>query len=406
MRWCCGTAGLPHILARFSTVPTARAARRSVIWAIGLLGLFCLMTIVLGLGAAAVVGSAAVRADNPTGNTAVPLLSAALGGGAGSTGGAALVALTSAVAFAAVLAVVAGLLLVSATSFAHDLYAGAWRRTEKRRVAASRSPVGRTPARCQGQSAAVRREVAVARLAALAIGGLAVVAGLFAQRLNVAFLVGLALAVAASTNLPTLLYSLFWQRFTTRGAVWAIYGGLVAALVLVAFSPVVSGGPDALVGDADFHWFPLENPGLVSIPLGFLAGWLGTVTSRTPPDPDAYAELEVRSLTGAGSVWEPACCRGRRRRCARPWIKPEGLPARSGRCGLGDVRDVHPRRVAGRLPAALRPRGPEAPGRHRPARRGRRCGAPARSTGAWSRYQRCRCPRPCPRRQSRRQGQR
>ncbi|MGA5703485.1 solute symporter family protein [Peterkaempfera bronchialis] len=278
-----GTAGLPHILARFYTVPTARAARRSAVWAIGLVGCFYLMAIVLGLGAAAVVGSAAVRADNPAGNTAVPLLALDLGGGAGSTGGLVLFAVASAVAFATILAVVAGLTLASSASFAHDLYARALRRSDERPVTE-------------------RQEVAMARIAAVAVGALAIAISLYAQRLNVAFLVGLAFAVAASANLPTLLYSLFWRRFTARGAVWAVYGGLIAALVLVAFSPVVSGGPDAIVPGVDFHWFPLENPGLVSIPLGFLAGWLGTVTSRTRADPDRYAELEVRSLTGAGAV--------------------------------------------------------------------------------------------------------
>jgi cation/acetate symporter len=108
--------------------------------------------------------------------------------------------------------------------------------------------------------------------------------------------------VAASANLPALLYSLFWHRFTTRGAVWSVYGGLVPALVLVVLSPVVSGRPDALLPGVDFHLFPLENPGLVSIPLGFFAGWLGTVLSAEPADEGRYAETEVRSLTGAGAV--------------------------------------------------------------------------------------------------------
>ncbi|BFV56958.1 cation acetate symporter [Kitasatospora sp. CMC57] len=278
-----GTAGLPHILSRFYTVPTARAARRSTMWAIGLIGAFYLMAVVLGLGAAALVGSATVRAANPAGNTAVPLLAQVLGGGAGSTGGVLLFALISAIAFATILAVVAGLTLASSAAFAHDLFARAWRREGERQVTE-------------------RQEVRVARIAAVVIGALAIVLSLYAQRLNVAFLVGLAFAVAASANLPTLLYSLFWRRFTTRGAVWSVYGGLVPAVLLVLFSPVVSGAPTAVLPGLDFHWFPLENPGLVSIPLGFLAGWLGTVTSREAADPDRYAELEVRSLTGAGAA--------------------------------------------------------------------------------------------------------
>ncbi|CAM5393361.1 Cation acetate symporter OS=Streptomyces alboniger OX=132473 GN=CP975_26890 PE=3 SV=1 [Streptomyces alboniger] len=274
-----GTAGLPHILSRFYTVPTARAARRSVVWSIGLIGSFYLMTIVLGFGAAAIVGSDAVRGSNAAGNTAVPLLALDLGGGADSTGGTVLFAIVAAIAFATILAVVAGITLASSASVAHDLYASLRRR--------SRKPRG---------------EVAVARIAAAGTGVVAIGLGLLARDLNVAFLVGLAFAVAASANLPVLLYSLFWRNFTTRGAVWSVYGGLLPALVLVVLSPVVSGGPGSLFPGMDFRCFPLENPGLVSIPLGFLAGWFGTVTSREPADEAKHAETEVRSLTGAGAA--------------------------------------------------------------------------------------------------------
>ncbi|MFJ5711895.1 cation acetate symporter [Streptomyces sp. NPDC093105] len=274
-----GTAGLPHILSRFYTVPTARAARRSVVWSIGLIGGFYLMTIVLGFGAAAIIGSAEVRASNASGNTAVPLLALDLGGGAGSTGGTVLFAVVAAVAFATILAVVAGITLASSASVAHDLYASLRRSGGKQ-----------------------YSEVTVARVAAAVIGAAAIGLGLLARDLNVAFLVGLAFAVAASANLPVLLYSLFWRRFTTRGAVWSVYGGLVPAVLLVVFSPVVSGSPEALFPGVDFHVFPLQNPGVVSIPLGFLAGWLGTVTSPEPPDEARHAETEVRALTGAGAA--------------------------------------------------------------------------------------------------------
>ncbi|MBT2511264.1 cation acetate symporter [Streptomyces sp. ISL-98] len=274
-----GTAGLPHILSRFYTVPTARAARRSVVWSIGLIGSFYLMTIVLGFGAAAVVGSDAVRTSNAAGNTAVPLLALDLGGGVGSTGGTVLFAVVAAIAFATILAVVAGITLASSASVAHDLYASLRRRHAK-----------------------PHSEVAVARIAAGGIGAVAIALGLLARDLNVAFLVGLAFAVAASANLPVLLYSLFWRNFTTRGAVWSVYGGLLPAVLLVLLSPVVSGSPEALFPGADFQLFPLQNPGLVSIPLGFLAGWLGTVLSPEPPDAAKHAETEVRSLTGAGAV--------------------------------------------------------------------------------------------------------
>ncbi|MFI2612702.1 cation acetate symporter [Kitasatospora sp. NPDC018619] len=305
-----GTAGLPHILSRFYTVPTARAARRSTMWAIGLVGSFYLMAIVLGLGATALIGSAEVRHANSAGNTAVPLLALVLGGGNGSTGGVVLFALISAIAFATILAVVAGLTLASSAAFAHDVWAGAWRarpgRERERNARGHRRRGERVPASRSAEESvsevSEQQEVVVARIAAAGIGATAIVISLFAQQLNVAFLVGLAFAVAASSNLPVLLYSLFWSRFTARGAVWAVYGGLVPAIVLVFFSPVVSGSAEALFPGLDFHWFPLENPGIVSIPLGFLAGWIGTVTSSEPADPDRFAELEVRALTGAGAA--------------------------------------------------------------------------------------------------------
>ncbi|MFC7218594.1 cation acetate symporter [Streptomyces polyrhachis] len=275
-----GTAGLPHILSRFYTVPTAKSARRSVVWAIGLIGSFYLMTIVLGFGAAAVLGSASVRADSASGNTALPNLSLALGGGAGSTGGTILFAIVAAVAFATILAVVAGITLASSASVAHDLYASLRRRHARQRWS----------------------EVQVARGAAVGIGAVSIALALLARDQNVAFLVGLAFAVAASANLPVLLYSLFWRRFTERGAVWSVVGGLAGALLLVVFSPVVSGGAEAVFSSVDFHFFPLENPGLVSIPFGFLCGWLGTVLSPQPADAARHAETEVRALTGAGAV--------------------------------------------------------------------------------------------------------
>ncbi|WP_103885271.1 solute symporter family protein [Actinacidiphila yanglinensis] len=287
-----GTAGLPHILSRFYTVPTARSARRSVVWAIGLIGAFYLMTIVLGFGAAAMVGSDTVRASNEAGNTAVPLLAEELGGGSGTTGGAVLFAVVGSVAFATILAVVAGITLASSASVAHDLYATV-RRSPRH---AARGEAGNPSGQMEED------EVRVARFSAVGIGAVAIALSLLAQDQNIAFLVGLAFAVAASANLPSLLYSLFWRRFTSKGAVWSIYGGLIPALTLVVLSPVTSGEADSLFPGVDFHVFPLENPGLVSIPLGFLAGWLGTLLTREPADEVAFAETEVRSLTGAGAV--------------------------------------------------------------------------------------------------------
>ncbi|GAA1643208.1 solute symporter family protein [Catellatospora bangladeshensis] len=276
-----GTAGLPHILIRFYTVPNAKAARKSVLWAIGIIGTFYLMTLALGFGAAAMVGSEAITAQDKGGNTAAPQLAQALGEKflGGSTGGAAMLAIIAAVAFATILAVVAGLTLASSSSLAHDIYASVIRKGQV-------SEGG---------------EVRVARISAFAIGAVAIVLAIFAQSLNVAFLVALAFAVAASGNLPAILYSLFWKRFTTAGATAAIYGGLITAVVLVFFSPVVSGSPTAMFPDSDWHFFPLSNPGIISIPVGFLCGWLGTVLSREPADATKYAELEVRALTGHGA---------------------------------------------------------------------------------------------------------
>ncbi len=282
-----GTAGLPHILIRFYTVPNARAARRSVNWAIGLIGSFYLMTLALGFGAAALVGSAAIIAQDKAGNTAAPQLAEALGQDiGGDAGGAVMLAVIAAVAFATILAVVAGLTLASSSSLAHDFYANVIKRGE----------------------ATERSEVNVAKISAFGIGGVAIVLSIFAQSLNVAFLVALAFAVAASANLPVILLSLFWRKFNTTGAVAGIYGGLVSAVVLVFFSPVVSGKVDPVTGASlslfpagtDFHWFPLENPGLVSIPLGFLCAIIGTLVSKERND-RKFAELEVRSLTGAGA---------------------------------------------------------------------------------------------------------
>jgi cation/acetate symporter len=277
-----GTAGLPHVLMRFYTVPSAREARRSVVWAIWIIGIFYLFTLVLGYGAGALVGPAAINAAPGKVNSAAPLLAYELGGTI-------LLGVISAVAFATILAVVAGLTITASASFAHDVYANVIKHGEV-------NPDG---------------EVRVARLTALVIGAVAIVGGIFANGQNIAFLVALAFAIAASANLPTILYSLFWKRFNTRGALWSMYGGLITAITLIAFSPVVSGKPDptnpaknlSMITDpsVDFHWFPLDNPGIVSIPLAFLLGWIGTVASKERSSREKYAEMEVRSLTGAGA---------------------------------------------------------------------------------------------------------
>ncbi|WP_019137256.1 solute symporter family protein [Cellulomonas massiliensis] len=276
-----GTAGLPHVLMRFYTVPTAKEARRSVVWAIWLIGIFYLFTLVLGYGAGALVGPDVIKAAPGGVNSAAPLLAFELGGTV-------LLGIISAVAFATILAVVAGLTITAATSFAHDIYASVIKRGQVK-------PDG---------------EVRVARITVIVIGILAIIGGIFANGQNVAFLVALAFAVAASANLPTILYSLFWKRFNTSGALWSMYGGLISCLVLITFSPVVSGKVDPATGKSlsmirdtsiDFAVIPLENPGLITIPLAFLLGIVGTLLSKEKPHPEKFAEMEVRSLTGAGA---------------------------------------------------------------------------------------------------------
>ncbi|TWF79088.1 cation/acetate symporter [Pseudonocardia hierapolitana] len=270
-----GTAGLPHILMRFYTVPNAKEARRSVVWAIWLIGIFYLFSLVLGYGAAALVPGGAQRiATAPGGtNSAAPLLAYQLGGEF-------MLGVISAIAFATILAVVAGLTITASASFAHDVYANVIKRG----------------------AASPDAEVRVARRTAVLVGVVAVGAGILARNQNVAFLVALAFAVAASANLPTILYSLFWKRFNTTGALCSIYGGLTISVVLIVLSPAVSGGPTSMVPSLDFDVFPLANPGLVSIPASFLLGAIGTFLG--PKDEAAaarQAEMEVRALTGAGS---------------------------------------------------------------------------------------------------------
>ncbi|WP_350348658.1 sodium/solute symporter [Agromyces sp. G08B096] len=269
-----GTAALPHVLMRFYTVPTAKEARKSVVWAIWLIGIFYVFTLVLGYGAAALVGPAVIAAAPGGPNSAAPLLAFELGGPL-------LLGLISAIAFATILAVVAGLTITAAASFAHDIYASVVKKGKPEAGA----------------------EVKVARRTVVIIGVVAIIGGIGANGQNVAFLVALAFAVAASANLPTIVYSLFWKRFTTKGALWSMYGGLISAIVLIVFSPVVSGSETSMLKTEaiDFAFFPLSNPGIVSIPLAFFLGWLGTVLDKGKEDPEKQAEMEVRSLTGVGA---------------------------------------------------------------------------------------------------------
>ena len=266
-----GTAGLPHVLMRFYTVPTAKEARKSVTWAIVLIGSFYLLTLGLGYAAAAFVGPDRILAAPGGANSAAPLLAFELGGSI-------FMALISAVAFATVLAVVAGLAITASASIAHDVYDAVLR---------------------DGQSTEAE-QVRVSRITVVVLGIVAIILGILAMQQNVAFLVSLAFAIAASANLPTILYSLYWKRFNTTGAVASIYTGLISALVLIALSPAVSGSATSMFPNADWAIFPLSSPGLVSIPLGFLAGIIGTYLGKPDNLDQLQAEMEVRSLTGVG----------------------------------------------------------------------------------------------------------
>jgi len=268
-----GAAALPHVLMRFYTVPNAIQARRSVVWAIWAMVLFYLATLIIGYGASAIVGSAAIQSAPGGENSAAPLLAFAIGGTV-------LLAIVAAVAFTTILAVVAGLTLTASASFAHDVYANVIKHGKPKPGA----------------------EVRVARLTAVVIGCLSIVGGIMATGQNVASLVALAFALAASANLPTLLYTLFWRRFNTTGTLFSIYGGLASCLVLIVFSPVFSGASTSIFPSVDFHFFPLSNPGIVSIPLSFLLGFAGTMIGRDEVDPGKSDELEVRSVTGIGAT--------------------------------------------------------------------------------------------------------
>ena len=267
-----GTAGLPHVLMRFYTVPTAKEARRSVVWAIGLIGAFYLFTLILGYGAAALVGPDKILKAPGGQNSAAPLLAFQLGGTI-------LLGIISAVAFATILAVVAGLTITASASFAHDVYASVMK----------------------NHQVTEDEQVRVSRITAVVLGIAAIGLGILANGQNVAFLVALAFAVAASANLPTIVYSLYWKRFNTSGALWSMYGGLISCIVLIVFSPAVSGTKTSMIPGAHFDWFPLANPGIVSIPLAFILGIVGTLVSNDTGDPELNAEMEVRSLTGVGA---------------------------------------------------------------------------------------------------------
>ena len=271
-----GTAGLPHILIRFYTVPDAKTARVSVVWATVIIGIFYIFTTFMGFGAATILKAGSIPAG---GNMAAPLLAQALGGDI-------FFAFIAAVAFATILAVVAGLTISASTSFAHDFYSNVIR---------------------HGKENLPNEEVKVARIAAVVVGIVSILLAIKLQNLNVAFLVGLAFAVAASANLPVIVFSIFWKKFSTVGAVAGLSVGLISSLVLIVVSPSIMGIDPAGTDPTKAHWiqlaplFPLTNPGIVSIPLGFLAAWIGSLIKPEPEAEEKFLEMKVRAHTGLGA---------------------------------------------------------------------------------------------------------
>ncbi|HEY7480077.1 MAG TPA: sodium/solute symporter [Gemmatimonadales bacterium] len=260
-----GTAGLPHILMRFYTVPDARTARSSVFVATGVIGLFYLLTFVLGFGAMVLVGPEAIRAVDAGGNMAAPLLAELLGGTP-------FLGFIAAVAFATILAVVAGLTLSGAAALSHDLWVSVVRRGH----------------------ADPREQLRVARLATLALGVIAVALGITFKGQNVAFMVSLAFAIAASANFPALTLAIFWRGYTTAGAVTSMVAGTVLTLVLIYLSPTLQ--MDILGRES--AWFPLKNPALITIPLSFLGGILVSLLGPERTASDGYVALERRMHVG------------------------------------------------------------------------------------------------------------
>src|SRR5215212_5444819 len=279
-----GTAGLPHILIRFLTVPDARTARSSIITATWIIGLFYLLTPVLGYGAALIVGQDAISNANAAGNLAAPQLAEALGGPI-------FFAFISAVAFATIVAVVAGLVVAASSAFAHDFYSNVIRHG----------------------NASEQEQFRAARFTAVGISVVAILLAIPAANLNVAFLVALAFAVAASANVPVILLTIFWKRFNTTGAVTGMLVGLFSCIILIILSPNVFTGPSpepplTPIIPID-PVIPFKYPAIFSVPLGFLGCYLGTLLGGRGAEREReedlqtdYDEIYVRSLTGISNI--------------------------------------------------------------------------------------------------------
>ncbi|MFF3934736.1 sodium/solute symporter [Streptomyces phaeofaciens] len=278
-----GVACLPHITMRLYSAQDVPAVRRSMSWAVGTVTTFCLLVIIVGTGAAALVGSRSIIAADPHGRTSVLMLSQALGGAHASAGATILYSAVAGMVFITLLSSVAGMTLAAASSLAHDLFAHAARR---------------------GQ-AEPRTEMTVAAWTSVAVGTVAITLATLVQNWDVGVLTTLAICIGASAVAPALTYSLFWRGFTRTGLLATLYGGASCALVLMVFSEAVSGTPSAVFPNADFHWFPMQSTGLVSIPFGYLAGWLGSRLDHGRRAADSresrrlYDEGEARLLAAA-----------------------------------------------------------------------------------------------------------
>src|SRR5699024_3586254 len=265
-----GTAGLSHLLVRFFTVPTAQAARSSVVWGMIIIGAFYLLIGIIGFAAASLVGSDTINEAGGGGNMAAPLLAQVLGGGAGTFGGEIFMDAVSAVAFATIVAVVAGLVITGAGVFAHDIYTNVIK---------------------SGQ-VDQRKQFKVARITAFVIRIISILLGIAMKNFNVAQLVPYSFAIGASSNLPVIIFSIYWKRFNTAGAVASMLTGTIVTVLLIILSPEIMG---------EAALYPLTNPGIVSIPLGFLAGVIVSLLTKPDDNDKLYAEMSVRSHTGLGA---------------------------------------------------------------------------------------------------------
>ncbi|WP_217242416.1 cation acetate symporter [Streptomyces sp. AC555_RSS877] len=273
-----GGGCLPHITMRMYTASSARQVRRSMSWAVSSVVLFVLVITVVGFGATALIGRAAIAQADPQGNTAYLLASRAAFGTDVSTAETLLFTTVTTAIFLTLLASVAGMILACANSLAHDVFA----------------------ARVHEMSE--RREMMLARVSALAVGVAAIVLATLVQHRSLQPLVTLSFCIGASAIAPALVYSLFWRRYTRTGLLCTLIGGTLVVLMLMPGTNLVSGSPASAFPEADFNWFPFTTTGLVSIPAGFALGWLGTVASgrgKAEEHRRQYEAVEGWILAGA-----------------------------------------------------------------------------------------------------------